>query len=137
PERQMHRAADLLVVEGVAGELPDRVIHPDPQPADAPGAVVHSPPLPQEWLAFLGMRLDHLPALEAEPDPADAAAAKRRRVAEGDIALDARLLRPREALPVREVLLAVAGDPRAARDAERQVGVIRDDPDLAAFTEPS
>ena len=82
------------------------------------------------------MRLDDLASFEAQLDVADHAARMRRGEAEADLALDAGLDRAGEYLAVREVLLAVAGDPRAPLDPDGEIGALGDDAQLLLRPEP-
>ena len=134
-EREVHRPADLLVEERVAGELAHRMVEPERELAGPPGAVVERQHLAQER-ALARPRLDHLAGTELEFDAAHAPARVARRVAEADLAVDLRLDRAGEDLAVGEVLAAVAGDPRPPLDTEREVGAVADNADLPPLLEP-
>src|SRR5213080_4839195 len=60
PEREVHRAADLLVEEDVAGEDADRLVQAERELPDPPRALVDRDHLLEEVLAARGGRLDHL-----------------------------------------------------------------------------
>ena len=87
-------------------------------------------------LAALGVRLDHAAALEAQRDPLDRHAARAGRDRVADRALRGVLQRAGEDLARGHVALAVGVDPRAAVDAQPQVGALRLDPQLARTGEP-
>src|SRR5829696_5622892 len=124
-ERHVHGAAQLLVEERVSGELLHGVVHPEGELTEPPCALVHGKHLPEEVLA-----------LEAKLDVAYEAAPVRRGKAEAHMALDARLDGAGEDLSVREVLLAVARDPRAPVDADGEIGPLGDHAQLLLGPEP-
>src|SRR5919201_6089884 len=66
PEREVHRAADLLVEEDVPREAVDLVVEAERDFAEDAGAGVHVEQRVQVLLAARSLRLHHAPALEAQ-----------------------------------------------------------------------
>src|SRR6266542_1196100 len=130
-EREVHRPADLLVEEDVAGEHANGVVQPESHLAETPRTLVDADHLFEEILPAGRARLHHLAAAKAQADVVDLPAAEHRRVGEPDLALGARFVRRSEDLAVGEVLVSVGGDPGAAADSDREIGPLRDHPQLA------
>src|SRR6266566_3658628 len=113
-ERKVHRPADLLVEEGVAGEHRHGLVQAEREFPDSPGPIVHRNHLAQELLAAGRRGLDHLARFEAKPDVIDLARVEDPGIREPDLTFDARLEGSREDLPVGEVLLTLGGNPGPA-----------------------
>ena len=122
-EREVHRAADLLVEEDVAREAVDLVVQAERDLAEDARAVVHVEQRAQVVLAARGLGVDDAAALEAQPHVLDLAAVEDRREREADLALGLRLDRAREHLAVGHVVPPVRGDPRRARRRRRRRSV--------------
>src|SRR4051812_13669101 len=135
-QREVDRAADLLVEEDRADRAVDAVVGAEAELAQAPRAVVRAQRLAQVGLAALGARLDHLAVAEHERDPGDVDPGRRRGDVEEDAPVGARLVRPGEDLARGHVALAVGVDPRAPGDAQRQVGPVGFDADLPRRLQP-
>src|SRR3954452_18912766 len=131
PEREVDGAADLLVEEDRAGRAVDAEVRPDPELAEVARAAVGLERTLEVLVARLGPRRDDLPVAELELDAVDVDARGRRAHGEADPPARARLVRAGEDLAARHVALAVRVDPRAAGDAEREVGAVRLDADVA------
>ena len=125
-ERQVDGAADLLVEERVAREALDRVVQPEGELAHAPRAVVQGEHLLEEVLPSRRRRLARpRRSSNRSSHVVDLAPAEDRREAEADRRRSTLVsTRAGEDLAVGEVLPAVAGDPRAAADAEGEVGAL-------------
>src|SRR5215211_6536994 len=109
-DREVDRAADLLVEQDVARSAVDPVVGADPQLAQPPRAVVGVEQLVQEGLAALGACIGDPATLEAQPNSADLAPADHRREVKADLALDRILDRAGEELAVGHVVAPVGGD---------------------------
>ena len=68
PEREVHRPADLLVEEDVAGEAVDLVVEPEGDLAEDAGAVVHLEQRLQVLVAARRLGVHDAAALEPQPD---------------------------------------------------------------------
>ena len=90
-ERDVDRAADLLVEEDVAREAVDLVVEPEGELAEHGGAGVHLEQRAEEVGAARGLGRDHAPALEPEPHVGDLAALEDAGEAEADLAARLRL----------------------------------------------
>ena len=114
-DRQVHRAADLLVEQDLLRAGGDAVVGADAELAEPARALVGVEHLDQEVLALLGRGVDDLAVLEAEAHAGHLAAAVGGRERERDLAVRRVLDRAGEELAVGHVVLARAGDPGAAR----------------------
>src|SRR5215218_806522 len=130
-ERQVDRAADLLVEQDRPDRAVDAGVRPDPDLAQPAGAGVGIQRREEVVVAALGAGVDDAALAELELDPGDLDAARARRDREADAALGRVLVRAGEDLAGRHVPLAVRVDPGAARDAEPQVGAVGLDAQLA------
>ena len=130
-EREVHRAADLLVEEDVAREAVDLVVEAERNLADAARAVVELEQRAEVILTAGGLRGDDPPLLQAEPRVVDLATSEDGRKPEPDRAVDAAFDRARVDLAVGDVLATVGGTPGAAPDDDGQIGVLADDAQLA------
>ena len=135
-EREVARAADLLVEERVADGALHHLVRADRELADAARALVGVDARDQLLLAERGRRVDDDAGLEAQAHVAVGAAVLQRRHVEQDLALDAALRRTAEDLAVGQVRLARARLPRTALDVDAQIGAGRDDVQLAHAREP-
>ena len=130
PEREVHRPADLLVEEDVAGEPVDLVVEPEGDLADAARAVVQLQQRLQVRLSPARLRRDHAPVLESQLYVVDFTATEDGGKPEPDRAVDPRFDRARVDLAVGEVPQPMSGPPGSLRDDNRQVSVLGDDPQL-------
>src|SRR6476646_655727 len=126
-QRHGHRAADLLVQERVQCRLPDRLVQPERELAEHPGALVGVDRGPQERLPGVGLRLDAAARLEAQARAFDALATPGRRHRERHDALGGRLVRAGEDLAVGQVVSSAGADPAPAADAHPEVGALGHD----------
>jgi hypothetical protein len=117
-------AADLLVEQGVAGEVADGVVGPDGDLAHDAGAWVLVEHGEEEVLVLGGAGVDHAASLEDEADALDLAPVVNGGEGVVDVAVGP--LRAAEDLAVGEVLRAGAVDPdRTGRvDVDGQVGAV-------------
>src|SRR5215218_9484839 len=92
-ERDVHRAADLLVEERVVGEAVDLVVESEGDLAEPAGALVDVQQRLEELEPRGGFGADDLALFEAEPDVLDLPAPEERRERESDLALRDRLER--------------------------------------------
>src|SRR3712207_467581 len=122
--------ADLLVEEDRPDRAVDAEVRADAELAEAAGAVVGRERALEVVVAVLGPGRDDRAVAERHLDALDVDAGGGGRDVEEDRAVRARLDRPGEDLAARHVAPAVAVDPGAALDAERQVGARGLDPDL-------
>src|SRR3954453_21203353 len=99
-ERDVDRAADLLVEEDVAREAVDLVVEPERALAEEARLGVHVEQRAQIITAARGLRGHDLAALEAQPDVVDGVPVEDRGKAEADLAFGAVLDRAREDLAV-------------------------------------
>src|SRR6185312_6913079 len=113
-KREMHRAADLLVAEDVAGEAVDLVVETERDLAEDAGAFVHGEEGTEVVVAAGCLRLDDATILEAQAYVLHLATVvdRRERVADGSLSL--RLRGAREHLSVGHVVAPVGRDPLAA-----------------------
>ena len=112
------------------------VVQAERELAEPPRAVVHRDHLAQELEPVRGGAVDHLAAGEAKLDVVHLASLEDGGIREADRPVHLRLDRRGEDLAVREVLLPHRRLPRPPVDAQRQVGALGDDPQLAdAFEE--
>src|SRR3954451_1616548 len=134
-DREMDRAADLLVEEDRADGTVDPEVRADADLAEPRGARIRGERLAQVGLAAVGARADHTALAELELDPLDGHAARARGDREADPALRGVLDRTREDLARGHVAAAVGVDPCASLDAQAQVGALRLDAQLARVRE--
>src|SRR5262245_49447207 len=134
-ERDVNRAADLLVEERVVREPVDLVVEPERDLAEPARAVVQAQHGVEVLTAPVGLGGHDPAALEAQPDPVDLAAVEERGEAEADLALGDRFERAGVDLAVGHVVAAVRGLPGPALDADLQVGARADDAQLARLGE--
>src|SRR3954471_5436416 len=120
-EREVHRAADLLVEEDVAREAVDLVVEAERDLADAVRSLVHLEQRPQVVLASGRFGVDDPALLEPEPHIFQLAPAEDGGKREPDRAVDGGLDGARVHLAVRHVLATVRCPPRPALDTDRQI----------------
>ena len=120
----MDRSADLLVEEDRAGRARDAEVRADADLAQEARAVVDGQRALQVVVADLGAGRHHLAVAQLELHAVDVDARGRRAHGEAHAAVRAALVRAGEDLAAGHVALAVGVDPRAPRDAERQVGAL-------------
>src|SRR6478672_12063018 len=128
PERQVHRPADLLVEEDVAGKPVDLVVEAEGDLADTACAVIQLEQRLQVLLSPAGLRRDHASFLESQLYVVDLTTTEDGGKPEPDRAVDARFDGARVDLTVREVPQSVCGPPGSVRDDDRQISVLADDP---------
>src|SRR3990170_62395 len=130
-EREVHRAADLLVEEDVAREPVDLVVEAERDLAQDPGALVDVEQRAEVFLALSRLGLDDAPALEAQAHVLDLASLEDRRELVADLALGLRLDGAGEDLSVGHVEAPVGRDPAPAGDADAEIRVGAENPQLA------
>src|SRR5207342_1839941 len=129
-QREVHRPADLLVEEDVAGEAVDLVVQPERDLAEDAGSCVHVEQRLEVRVPARRLGCDDAPLLEAQADVLHLAAVVHGGERVADLPFRAGLDRAREDLAVGHVVAAVRGEPRAPRDLHPEVGVGALDPQL-------
>src|SRR3954468_18847227 len=131
PAREVDRAADLLVVEDRPDRAVDAEVRPDADLPEIPRAGVGVEGRLQVVVPPRSARDHHAALAQLELDLLHGHAARRGGQGEADAPLGGRLVRPREDLAAGHVALAVGVDPGAAGDAQREVGPLGLDAQLA------
>src|SRR5262249_14523162 len=125
-----------LVEQDRARRTVDAEVRPDPELAEKPRAAVGLERALQVVVAGLRPRADDPAVRELELDPVDVDALGRRAHGEADGAVGAVLDRAGEDLAAGHVALAVRVHPGPAPDAEREVGALRLDAEVARALQP-
>src|SRR3712207_4620848 len=136
PDRQVHRAAELLVEEDVLGRPAYAVVGPDAELAQVSRPLVRAEHGLEELIPLLGARLDYPALHKAQPHPQDLAPRHGHRDAEVDLPVRRVLDRTGEDLSARHVVPAVAVHEGSPLDGERKVGPLPDDSHLPGPLEP-
>src|SRR3954454_288345 len=124
PESEVDGAADLLVVEDRAGRARDAEGGADPDLAQEARAVVGGQRALQVLVADRRAARDDLAVAQLELHAVDVDPGRRRADGEAHAAVGALLVRAGEDLAAGHVAPAVGVDPRAAGDAEGDVGAL-------------
>src|SRR5919109_1182148 len=134
-EREVHRAADLLVEEDRARRPVDPEVRPDAELAEEAGAGLGLERAAEGVLPGVGPRADDLAVAELELDAVDVDSLGRRAHGEANPAVGALLVRPGEDLAAGHVAPAVRVHPRAPGDAQREVRAVGLDADIPRLLE--
>src|SRR5438093_7838000 len=121
-EREVHRAADLLVEQDVTREAVDLVVQAEGDLAEDARPRVHVEERLQELVPLARIGADDATTLEAQANVLHPAPLEDGREREANFAFGFGLDGARDDLSVGHVQLAVRCEPLAARDAEAQTG---------------